>query len=451
MKKKKLKEVLDTKGVDTKELQEEINKLIERYNDIKKVEKEKIELNLDVTEDFYNKGKLLNIYFQNKKEINIPRFSLESSKDISAKEIIDFKPLRKEESSRRYFDDFYCLEQRKKINKFLVYSRYVCKFFVDNWIFDYISLLVIFSNTILMFISDPTDQNNYGNITENYFLIFYTLESILKIITFTFYSAEDAYLKDYWNIMDFSVVIIGIISFILEKSIGGSKITGLSALKAFRILRPLKTLKRIKVLRKRIMALLSSFIYLGGITSMLFLFLLFFAISGLQMWQGLFYRRCMNLNYGYFVFDDTDKYMCSFDTNCEKLNGYGKKFICAKGYLNPNFGAINFDNIGSSLITVFIMETLEGWSYIFSYISKTFKDKIYINPIIIFVYFHVFIYFGAFYLINLFLALTNSSFENIGNNIKKLKKQQSFFKLIQRNYDPIEKEKQEKKKILKKS
>ena len=90
-----------------------------------------------------------------------------------------------------------------------------------------------------MFISDPTDQNNYGNMTENYFLIFYTIESILKIITFTFYSAEDAYLKDYWNIMDFSVVIIGIISFILEKSIGGSKITGLSALKAFRILRPL--------------------------------------------------------------------------------------------------------------------------------------------------------------------------------------------------------------------
>ena len=443
---KKLKDVLELKGLDTKDIQEEINELNQKYKDTKKVEKQKIELNIDTTEEFLNKGKLLKIYFENKKEVNYPRFALESAEEIGAKEIIDFKPLRKEESSRRYFDYCFCLEERKKINRILVYSRYICKFFVDNWIFDNLSLLMIIINSILMFISDPTDPHNYANITDDYFLIFYALEAILKIITFTLYSAEDAYLKDNWNILDFSIVIVGIISFFLERFIeGGSKIPGLSALKSFRILRPLKTVKRFKVLKKLVIALLASIGHLGETATILFFFFLFFAVAGLQMWQGLFYRRCMNVNYGYFVSVHSDKYMCSFDSNCESLNSYGKYFVCAKGYANPNLGAINYDNIGTSLITVFVVVTLEGWSYIFTYVSKTFKDKIYINPIIIFIYFHTYIYFGSYYLINLFLAVTNSEFEHIERNRDKLTEKKNLFKLIQRKYDFKEKQKQEKK------
>ena len=96
--------------------------------------------------------------------------------------------------------------------------------------------------------------------------------------------------------------------------------------------------------------------------------------------------------------------------------------------------------------------TLEGWSYIYTYVSKTFKDKIYINPIITFLYFHIFLYVGAFYLINLFLAVTNSEFEHIDENRKKIKEKKSFYKLIKSKYDINEKkkiEKKEKEKLLK--
>ena len=449
--KRKEKEVKEKQGIEVKELQEEINELEEKYKDLKKEEKEKIELNIDTTEEFYNKGKFLSLYFENKEKEKFPKFAKKSAEDIGAEEIIDFKPLRKEEASRRYFDYCFCLEQRKKINKFLVYARYVCKFFVDNWIFDYFSLLMIICNTILMFISDPTVQNNLVNKTDNYFLVFYLIESILKIVTFTFYDAEDAYLKDNWNILDFSVVVIGIISFIIEKCLGSTKISGLSALKAFRILRPLKTVKSFPNLKKYVMALLASVSHLGETGAVLFCFFLFFAVAGLQMWQGLFYRRCMNLNYGYFVSLESPKYMCSFDSNCESLNSYGNTFVCAKGYLNPNLGAINFDNIGTSLITVFVTVTLEGWSYIFTYVSKTFKDKIYINPIIIFIYFHIFVYLGAYYLINLFLAVTNTEFERIDKRIKeKSEEKESFYKLMKMKYDIKEKQKIEKKEKEKK-
>ena len=452
LEKKKLKEVMETKGENTKELQEEIDELKEKIKQFKNTDKEKIVLNLDTTEEFYKKGRLLNIYFNNKKENNTPHFSLENSEEIGAREIIDFKPLRHEELIRRYFDDHCCLEQRKKINKILVYSRYFSRYFVDNLIFEYLSFLLIIINCTLIIVSDPTNPNNIGNRTDNYFLIFYTLEAILKIITFTFYSGEDAYIKDYWNILDLLVVIIGLISFSVEDILGGKKLSGLSALKTFRILRPLKTVKRFRGLRNLVLALIASIGHLYETVLVLFFFFLLFSITGLQMWQGLFFRRCMNLNYGYFSPISDGKFMCSFDSNCEGLNSYGINFICAKGYLNPKSGAINFDNIGSSLITIFVTVTLEGWSYIYTFVSKTFKDKIYINRCIIFLYFIIFLYVGAFYLINLFLAVTNSEFEHIDKNRKKIKERKSFYQLIKSKYDINEKkkiEKKEKEKLLK--
>ena len=84
----------------------------------------------------------------------------------------------------------------------------------------------------------------------------------------------------------------------------------------------------------------------------------------------------MNVNFGYFAPINNEKYMCTFDSNCQYLNSYGNTFICAKGYLNPNHGSLTFDNIGNAFITVFAIVTLQGWSKIFTFVSKTFKDKI---------------------------------------------------------------------------
>ena len=53
----------------------------------------------------------------------------------------------------------------------------------------------------------------------------------------------------------------------------------------------------------------------------------------------------MNLNYGFFISIEKNKYIRSFDFNCEYLNSYWNIYICVKGYLNPDLGAINFDNI----------------------------------------------------------------------------------------------------------
>ena len=448
--KKKEKDVQASKGLDTTEIEGEIEILQKEYIKAKTIEKPKLELIMNNTEGLLYKGRLLGCYFNGTNNSDFPRFALESEKEIGAKEVIDFKVLRKEEQARRFFDYCYCMEERKKINKWLVYARFWCRFFVDNWIFDNLSLLVIILNTVLILISDPTDSDNIGNLSDQYFLYFYTVEAILKIISFKFFNAEDAYIKDYWNILDFFVVLVGWISLIIEKVMNGTKISGLAGLRAFRILRPLKTVKRFKGLKKLVTALLASIAHLGETTIVLIFFFLIFAIAGRQMWTGNFYRRCMNVNYGYLYSTYKDRQMCSFDSDCEDLNSYGVRYICAKGYLNPDSGAINFDNTLIGFVTIFVMVTLEGWTNVFTYVSKTFKDKIHINAIIIFFYFHLFVFLGAFYLINLFLAVTNSEFEHIETERKLLSEKKSFYKLIMSKFDLKEKEKIDKKEKNKK-
>ena len=210
-----------------------------------------------------------------------------------------------------------------------------------------------------------------------------------------------------------------------------------------RILRPLKTVKSVKGLKVLVTALLSSLGHLGETGIIVFFFFLIFAIAGRQMWQGLFYRRCMNVNFGYLVSTQKDEYMCTFDTDCNDLTSYGMRFICSKGYRNPDGGAINFDNVLTGFVTIFVMATLEGWSNVFTYVSKTFKDKIYINEIIIFLFFHFIKFFASFNMLKIFLAVNNAEYENIEVNKNMLLSKKSFFELIQSRYDKKMKEKKE--------
>ena len=443
--KKKLKEVNDLKGLDTTELQEEINKLTKEYEKIKKVEEPKVVLELNNTEKLLQKGRILGFYFDEGEKRDYPHFSLRGAKEMGAEEIIDFKVLRKEEQARRFFDYSCCLEQRKRINKVMVNIRFYCRLFVDNPIFDYLSLFVIIANTVLILISDPTDSNNLGNLSDSYFLYFYTVESVFKILAFRFWATEDAYIKDPWNILDFFVVVVGWILYAVEKVLNGTKISGLAGLRAFRILRPLKTVKRFKGLKKLVTALLLSLGHLGETGIILFFFFLIFAIAGRQMWQGYFYRRCMHVNFGFLSSFQKDKQMCTFDSDCNELESYGIRYICAKGYRNPDMGAFNFDNVLTGFVTIFMMATLEGWSDIFTYVSKTFKDKIYVNPIINFFYFHFFIFLASFYLLKLFLAVTNAEYEHIEVSRRELTEKKSFYKLMQSKFDVKMKEKLEKK------
>jgi Ion transport protein len=71
--------------------------------------------------------------------------------------------------------------------------------------------------------------------------------------------------------------------------------------------------------------------------------------------------------------------------------------------MNANFGATNFDNIFYSILMVFVCVTLEGWSDIQRMIQQGMTN-------VMFLYFVPLVFIGAFFLLNLTMAVINSKF-----------------------------------------
>jgi Ion transport protein len=74
---------------------------------------------------------------------------------------------------------------------------------------------MIFLNSIILGLFDYTDRESktfYNRTLDRinmYFTIIYACEAGLKIIAYGMFKHKTAYLKEYWNIIDFVVAIIG--------------------------------------------------------------------------------------------------------------------------------------------------------------------------------------------------------------------------------------------------
>lgn len=108
-------------------------------------------------------------------------------------------------------------------------------------------------------IEDPTldEAPPFFAIIDKVFLGLYSVEMAFKITGLGFILAKNSYLRDYWNILDFVIVISGYVTLYLEgqaygaatgykievgenMAVGGG--TDLTGLRVFRVLRPLKTI-----------------------------------------------------------------------------------------------------------------------------------------------------------------------------------------------------------------
>ena len=202
---------------------------------------------------------------------------------------------------------------------------------------------------------------------ENVFLALYTVEMVLKIVGLGFIFGEDAYLKDSWNLLDFSIVMISYFTLFSTEdatktaaslyglqNIEGTEGFSFTSLRVFRVLRPLKTISSIKGLKVLMTALFSAIPLLKDTLVILLFFFIIFAIGGTQLLTGVLKQKCIAIQTGQPHPDDL---LCGAQI-CP--GGY----FCGKSNENPNFGVTNFDNLFYSLLCVFQCVTLEGWSEI---------------------------------------------------------------------------------------
>lgn len=73
---------------------------------------------------------------------------------------------------------------------------------------------MIMVNTVFLAMDSPiespdTPKQKVLGAAENYFIAFFTIEMIIKIIAYGFFMHKGSYLRDSWNVIDFVIVIMG--------------------------------------------------------------------------------------------------------------------------------------------------------------------------------------------------------------------------------------------------
>ena len=299
-------------------------------------------------------------------------------------------------------DKYPVLEFRRALLRIKNAISELCLIIISNPAFQVLVILIILFNTVILALEDPkvSKLSEPYSSFELFFVYFYTIEFILIVTANGLIMHSDSYFRDWWNILDFTIILTAWLS-----AFAGSGFR-LSALRSLRILRPLRSISSIKGMKALVLALMNSIKPLLSALFILFFFIFVFAIAAVQLWMGELRGRCMDLDSGVIV---NDGFVCGA-SGC----GFGEE--CVQGLNNPNYGVTHFDNIFVSLITIFQIITLEGWTTIMVYTKTAFS------------YFSIFFYMPLIFIagnliINFTMAIIAISFKDIARKIFEKDKQ----------------------------
>jgi len=296
---------------------------------------------------------------------------------------------------------------------------------VNSTAFDYFIITTIFFNVAFLALESGKPSHGLKKTLEisNYiFTVIFTIEMLLKIGVMGLWTEKEdaeqitaklargengcrAYLRDPWNCLDGFVVITAL----------AGLVPGADALKAFRSLRTMRLVIRSQQLRIVIVALVKTVPALGvGLAVCSFIFFVF-AILGLSFFKGQLhicdggrideYNEHLRTIGELSVNDDPWPYLPDRE-QCRIWGGTWNRATNA---------ADHFDNIGNSLLTLFVVAIGEGWSSIMYSVMDTRgmnkSPMINASPgwAVFFVLFHV---IGNFFCLNLVIGILISEFTN---------------------------------------
>uniref|UniRef100_A0A336MGI3 Voltage-dependent L-type calcium channel subunit alpha n=1 Tax=Culicoides sonorensis TaxID=179676 RepID=A0A336MGI3_CULSO len=286
----------------------------------------------------------------------------------------------------------FCLGLKNPIRK-------LCIDIVEWKPFEYLILLTIFANCVALAVftpypnSDSNQTNAHLEKIEYIFLVIFTAECIMKIIAYGFVMHQGAYLRNTWNFLDFTIVVIGMISTALSNLMKEG--FDVKALRAFRVLRPLRLVSGVPSLQVVLNSILRAMVPLLHIALLVIFVIIIYAIIGLELFSGKMHKACFHNDTNELV---DDPQPCGGDYKCEGNTN------CRLYWEGPNFGITNFDNFGLAMLTVFQCITLEGWTDMLYYIQDAMGAT---WP---WIYFVSMVILGAFFVMNLILGVLSGEF-----------------------------------------
>eukprot|EP00037_Helgoeca_nana_P027704 m.318938 g.318938 ORF g.318938 m.318938 type:complete len:1628 (+) comp27580_c0_seq1:447-5330(+) len=298
--------------------------------------------------------------------------------------------------------------------------RRTCRKIVRSKIFDGIVLALIAANCLTLAIGRPypggdSDVQNDGlEIADRFFVVSFTVEMVIKVIALGFWwCGTTSYLRDGWNVLDFSIVMIGVLSWSLDNS----SFAGARVLRAFRVFRPLRLVANVDSLKIEIEALTRSIPQMFNVALLFLFFLILYAIIGVEMYRHPMSNTCFDVTvdaWNRTVLAKVD------GTACGSHQGHpcDEGQTCMSSTYPRTEGMQSFNNAGASMLTVFVCTTLEGWTEVM-YLTDDSNGRGDLN----WIYFITLIIFGAFLITNLVLGVISANFTKQGEAILSEKRE----------------------------
>lgn len=342
-----------------------------------------------------------------------------------------------------------------------------------------IIVLIILSSIALAFdnpLNDPDSTLAQILVALDYiFSSIFIFEATVKILSMGFLFGDKTYLRNSWNVLDFTIVIISIIGM---AGIGPGN--ALRALRTIRVLRPLRMISRRPELKLVVNALFASVPSIINVMVVCVLFFLIFAIVGVSRFKGTFYS-CQGDSWNALSDDQQHiiTYPNQFDsgnathvswlssTSCSSATEFDTstqlcQCLCGDNAWSETIPQ-NFDNVFMAMATLYEISTTEGWVDVM--IAAVDNNGIDMQPIrdnneLTVFFFIGFMIIGSFFVMNLFVGVVIDSFNNVrhekdGDKVFMTAEQEEWantqkviMKIKPMRYDPVPEEPLKKKAYL---
>ncbi|NXO08534.1 SCN5A protein, partial [Oriolus oriolus] len=280
--------------------------------------------------------------------------------------------------------------------------------------FTWFIMCTIITNCVFMALTETSKSSasSWNIYVEFTFTGIYTFESLIKILARGFCLNEFTFLRDPWNWLDFTVIVMAYVG-------AFSRLGSVSVLRTFRVLRALKTISVVPGLKIIVGALIQSVKKLADVMILTVFCLSVFALIGLQLFKGNLRQKCIKNttefcnktwdSYEEFA-NDSEDFARKNGTVDILLCGHGAG-VCPPGYKcckigpNPDYGFTSFDTFGWAFLSLFRLMTQDYWERLYQQTLRA-SGKVYI------VFFMMVIFLGSFYLVNLILAVVTMAYED---------------------------------------
>ncbi|XP_075340375.1 sodium channel protein type 2 subunit alpha-like [Odontesthes bonariensis] len=287
-----------------------------------------------------------------------------------------------------------------------------------SWFETFIIFMILLSSGALAFEDIYIEKRKVIKVilecADKVFSYIFVLEMFLKWIAYGF----KKYFTNYWCWLDFLIVDVSLIS-LVANSLGYSDFAAIKSLRTLRALRPLRALSRFEGMRVVVNALIGAIPSIMNVLLVCLIFWLIFSIMGVNLFAGKF-GKCVNRTG--FIHNIS---VINNKSDCLAMNDTQFYWTTVK---------VNFDNVGLGYLSLLQVATFKGWMEIMN--AAVDSRGVEEQPsreinLYMYLYFVVFIIFGSFFTLNLFIGVI---IDNFNQQKRKISGQDIFMTEEQKKY-----------------